>query len=250
MTKEQLIQQHILQYENKTFISPYIIPHLIVKKLKDSLHIDLTYEYIKQIVMNSKINITEKDIDNHLEEIRKETDGKYNNKPLEEMIFTNLNEAENFKSEHLNYYKTYLSILKQKITLMLILIDGLMQMNKDDDTICLIEKLDIELYYNGYVSQDDITRVINALCENIIDLLNILNKANTLTTYSQPHTAKFKRAVDVKNLPSTDLQVKDIYTTDGKGYIRLSKRQYDELMKNETSNFQRVIEMINKEDKK
>jgi len=248
MRQEMLIQQSSKDFESKTYISPCVVPILIVHKLKENLHIDLTYEQLKQLINNSKINITSKDIDIHLDEIKNEA-SKYGNKPLEEIILANWEEAKNFKNAHLKYYEDYLLILKQKIIVTLILIDGLIQTSKDDDVKYLINDLDITLAPNGYIAHDDVERICDALYENIIDLLGVLNQANSVTTYSQPHTTKLKQTINTNNLPTTDLQIKDIYATGGRGYIKLSKRQYDELMEKEISNFQKTFEIIKKEEK-
>lgn len=247
MNKEKLIQQSSKTFEDKVYINPYIIPYLITEQLKENLHIDITYEQLKQLVVNAKITVTLKDIDIHLDELKNETI-KYSNKPLEELIMSDIEEAKKFKCEHLNYYDTYLKILKQKTTIILLLIDGLMQTSKDENVKHLIDELDINLAINGYVNQNDVERIIKALYENTIDLLGVLNQANNLSTYSQPHTIKLKKTININNLPTTDLQIKDIYATGGRGYINLSKKQYDELIKSEISHFQKTLELIKKED--
>lgn len=228
LTQTENIEQNL----NQGYICPTLILKSILEQLNHNLGINITYSNLKTIIQKTNVNLTQEEIHTYLEQEKQKTIGKYNNPPLEEIIVKKIEEASAISQEHLNYYKKYIEIVKQKILLILNIVEEIINNDLNNETIL---SLDLNLD-NGQISLEDADRITKALYENIIDLLGLKNKANDLDTYKETYRYKHN-----KTIPTLDLQNKDLSSSSPRGYIRLSKKQYNELCNQSIIKYQKKL---------
>ena len=132
----------------------------------------------------------------------------------------------------LEYFTRFVVILKQKLNILIDLIEKIC----DGDILPIqgmLEEFDIVLDENGHISDTDIVRLIPPLINNFNLLIEKTKQANNLNTYLNKITIEsyFKGAI--MPYPSEALQIKNVYANNDPGNIRLSERQIEQIRKQE-----------------
>lgn len=152
-----------------------------------------------------------------------------------------------FEPYTLQYFNKYTSIVRDKILLLLNIIEQIGNRNsmpiKD-----LIAELDIRLDENGNISKEDIIRLITPVVYNIEILEEKVSEANDLSTYLNFKMSKdslYKDGLSEGEIyPSTSLQIKSSFYGHVKGNVPLSSTQRDELKQERGKSMKKILEML------
>ena len=239
----------------------YFDPKMIIDMLQEEL--GLSYQDIIKHLNNATVIVKERDIKRFL-------DSKYyDEKPgVKEKVETLNNRLKNrkkyglinnpnyfsekfslyvdfdkykFEPYTLEYFKNYISILRNKCDTLLKIIEGII-----DGTIpkYVLEEFDIELNDDNLILSSDMNRLIKPFIYNFVKLNEVLEKANDLNTYLD-----YKVSLDYvysKGLSENDIYPKDelqnsYYEFDGEdGFIPYTDKQ-KKLIKKKENEIMRYI---------
>lgn len=242
----------------------YYEPKMVVTCLEGILK--KNFNSIKTYVESSGISVTEEQIKKFLEqkfieeepELKKkiEKPRKMRNKDLTKISdeevkeasqeFVDLMCAERYKydSYTLNYFDTYVGILKFKINKLFNIIESIGSRNVSEIVDELID-LDIILDSDGNILGSDIHRLVEPTVYNINKLGDMLRKANNLDTYltMKMSIGSFdKDGMNEYNLyPSRKIQIKSLFYYDVMGYVPLSERQMAVLREEQDENIKNYV---------
>lgn len=152
-----------------------------------------------------------------------------------------------YEPDTLEYFKKYTAILKNKILLLLNIIEKIG--NKDYISIKdIISELDIQLDEYENITKEDIIRLLTPLIYNINKLNDKISKANNLETYL---TFKLSKHFLLRNdltleeiYPTESLQIKDLYYDHLKGNVPLSKKQSAELEREQRKSMKKIVKVL------
>ena len=230
----------------------YYDPNIIIHILEDVIGKD--YNSIRDYIINSDVKVNESEITNFLNQSFLDCDSKIKKRVnTSDLRYANsdrlfgedqgsyLKNCSEYLDEYLavrkytfepytlEYFKKYISILKSKI---LVLLDIVCNINSD-----ILEYLDIVLDSNGYMSKEDIVRLITPILYNINLLDKMVADANDLSTYLSFKMSRFlvyKNGLsDNEIYPSKSLQIDNLLCSED-GYVALSSNQRKKLEKKNT----------------
>lgn len=259
-------------YEDKDYISSLIMTSIIPRIINVGMSTNEMKEYTKSI----EVSVTEEEIitflnqrfeiENKEVKDRIEKRNKLSNNILEDPDFSYDGRAQrfiddiiairySFNSYTLEYFKRYVSILKIKIAKLFKHIDDIQSIAlgriTDEESINNIinelAKYDIKVLPNGDIYYQDMIRLLTPLMENIILLMDKINEANQIETYLNFSVSKEKLYRDglfeSELYPKEELQVPSLYYNK-RGCIRLSEKQREELLKQNSDNFCAWLKVI------
>lgn len=233
--------------ENKYYDS-----RIIITILEDMLGNSI--EEIKKSINESKIVVTKEEIEDFLQKKFAEEEPEVKNRLENPKTIRSGNIAEwteqdrkdasrqfadrihsakySFDPYTLEYFEKYTTIVRNKINLLLSIIEKIG--NKDASSIEeVLSDLDIKLDDNGNILKNDIIRLITPTVYNIKTFKSKISEANNLDTYL---TFKISKDYIYRNgltegefYPSKSIQIKSIYYDNLEGNIRLSENQRKEL---------------------
>lgn len=259
-------RRYALYGENGYYVDAHILDKMIVEELK----LSMTFEEIRELVSRCEVILTEDKIKEFLEQKRRI---RYPN--LEKAIKnykpipTNLTEvtiedikkqAENFgnialyrryhlESYTLHYFKTYISILKEKCKTLFDIFDDLEELKKG-----IISKEgrtrfnDLDFHFNSYgdVYIEDLERLGNPIIYNVKKLYDKTMQANNPETYEtfkmSKQRLKCKGAFESDFYPSKEVQIKELHYASEPEFIALSKKQKEELRNKEWAILDKMFE--------
>jgi len=227
------------------------------------------FEVIKSKINDTQITVTKEQITDFLEKKFEEEDPelkrrienpkhkrtnnliKLTDKNIEDSVQAFIDEISvsryYFEPYTLQYFNKYTSIVRDKILLLLNIIEQIGNRNsmpiKD-----LIAELDIRLDENGNISKEDIIRLITPVVYNIEILEEKVSEANDLSTYLNFKMSKdslYKDGLSEGEIyPSTSLQIKSSFYGHVKGNVPLSSTQRDELKQERGKSMKKILEML------
>lgn len=160
-----------------------------------------------------------------------------------------------YDSYALEYFKKYIDILKEKSLSLFEIVNkiqniALGKINDEGEInkiISLLSEYDIKILENGNIYYQDLIRLLTPLVENVLELKEKVDSANSLETYLSFKISKhslYKDGFTEDDIyPKRALQVK-AYEFDTKGYIRLSHKQREALNKENLDNFSAWLDMV------
>ncbi len=256
---------NIESYFNKK--KKYYDSEIVINILEDILNKPI--KEIKTEVNDKKVVVTKEEIESYLEQKFIEEDPELkrrieNPKPrsnniklgmteqdiedLSQRFIDNISSARYcFEPYTLEYFNKYTNILKNKINLLLNIIEKIS--NKDSYTILeTLNDLDIKLDNNGNILKSDIIRLIKPTIYNINDLDEKLAYANDLSTYltfkMSKHSLLKHDLSEGEIYPKKSLQIKDLYYGDLKGYVSLSEGQRKTLKEEQERNSKKLAKLL------
>ena len=272
-----LLNNYAIYGENGYYIEPLVMTKIIV----DNLQLSMSYNNIIEYIKDAKVNVTE-------EQIKEYLDKKFEleNPELKQKLATRKSRTKNicewtkieievateefvdelraskyfFDSYTLEYFRKYIDILKEKSLKLFYLVDRIQEhklhgwhFNCEQETEWdEIEKqlidYDIKLNADGNIYYQDLIRLLTPLIQNVLQLKEMLEKANNLETYLDFSVSKhslYRDGFDESEIyPRRSLQVKDIFFDNKKGYIPLSEKQRAKLRREKLDNFSAWLDMI------
>lgn len=153
-------------------------------------------------------------------------------------------EKYSFNPQSLEYFNTYVNILKNKL---LSLLDLISKIGRKDFTTVqdLVASLDINFDGQGNISKDDIIRLLKPTIYNFNEFNEMISKANNLSTY-----LNFKLFDSTKGIvseddlyPTEELQVMSLNYED-EGSIPLSLEQVKRLERREKRKHKKHVKTI------
>ena len=259
------------------YLDPLLIKMLIVEELNPSM----SYKKIEEFIKNADITITPEQIKKYLAKKMLEENPKLKEK-LNEIENTgskiNLTDnkeeserkiaasVEKFKNEiesyryyfspySLEYFKIYVSRLKEKLTALFDLVRELEKIKSGElqaSSCQNIIDLDFHINEDGNLYYEDVNRLAEAIVYNVKDLYDKIIKGNDAATY-----LNFKISLDgiYRNdlsedeiYPSKEIQVKNLYDRYPKEFVSLSNKQEEQLKQEEHDMLMTVTTWLIKED--
>lgn len=152
-----------------------------------------------------------------------------------------------FEPYTLEYFNRYTAIVRNKVNILLSLIEKIG--NKDIQPIHeLLTELDIVLDENGNVLKSDIVRLITPTIYNINDLNEKLAKANDLSTYltfkMSKHSLYRDGFSEGEVYPSQSIQINSLQYDYIQGNVRLSENQRKTLEEKRSKSLKKSAEFI------
>lgn len=148
----------------------------------------------------------------------------------------------------LEYFNKYTSIVKNKIYLLLKIIERIGNKNTENIDNILLD-LDIILDKDGNILKSDIIRLITPTIYNINDLNEKISKANNLSTYLTFKMSKhslYREGISENEIyPIPSIQTKDLYYDYIQGNVRLSEKQKEKLKKEQDRNMKQLVRILN-----
>ena len=272
-----LLNNYAIYGENGYYIDPLVMTKIIV----DKLHLSMSYDNIIEYIKNAKIDVTENQIKQYLDERfeienpelkQKLANQKYGNKNILEWTKNEIEDKTesfvdelraskySFDSYTLEYFIKYIDILKEKSLRLFYLVDKIkehkidgwhfdceQQVEWDEIEEQLID-YDIKINEDGNIYYQDLIRLLTPLIQNVLDLKDMMEKANNLETYLYSSVSKHLLYRDgfteSEIYPKRSLQVKDILFDNIRGYIPLSEEQREKLRKENLDNFSAWLHRI------
>ncbi len=255
----------------------FIQPHVIGMMLFDELKLPR----IEKFVNGARITITEDEIKEFLSKKMDEEQPVLKQKLEEEMKTSSIitftsDEKENqrkidasvrkmkdmttasryyFEPYSLQYFKTYVSILKEKCQTLLSVLDDINKCKAEklsDEAEQRILDLDFHINSNGNIYFKDAERLADAIIYNVKDLcekVQVGNDPETYLTFKESRHRLMKDGVWENEIyPSREIQKKDRYCAHMPQFIALSEEQQTQVQKEELENFSRWMKMDFKED--
>lgn len=254
------------------YINPLVMTSIISKELNFSMSINEVIDYIKK----ADVSLTEQEIKNYLRTKFEQDDSelnkrqknikKLNGDPTKWTEEDIQNASQQFVDEltaikyqydsyALEYFKKYIDILKEKSLSLFEIVNkiqniALGKINDEGEInkiISLLSEYDIKILENGNIYYQDLIRLLTPLVENVLELKEKVDSANSLETYLSFKISKhslYKDGFTEDDIyPKRALQVK-AYEFDTKGYIRLSHKQREALNKENLDNFSAWLDMV------
>ena len=220
-----------------------------------------TFDDIKKEIDENKIVVTREQIEKYLEQKLIEEDPELkerieNPKPKRTSNITKWTKQDiedssqefvdglsiqryRFEPFTLEYYNKYTTIIRNKVNLLLNIIEKVS--SKDIETIQdMLTSLDIVLDENGSILKSDIIRLIPPTIYNINELNATILKANDLDTYLTFKMSKhflYREGFSENEIyPAQSIQIKNLYYDYLPGNVRLSENQKKILEEKEKRN--------------
>lgn len=272
-----LLNNYAIYGENGYYIEPLVMTKIIV----DNLQLSMSYNSIIEYIKDAKVNVTEEQIKEYLDKKfelenpelkRKFATRKSRTKNICEWTQVEIEVATeefvdelraskySFDSYTLEYFRKYIDILKEKGLKLFYLVDKIQehklhgwhfnceQENEWDEIEKQLIDYDIKLNADGNIYYQDLIRLLTPLIQNVLQLKEMLEKANNLETYLDFSVSKhslYRDGFDESEIyPRRSLQVKDIFFDNKKGYIPLSEKQRAKLREENLDNFSAWLDMI------
>lgn len=254
--------------DDGNFIQPHVIRMMIFDELK--------LPKIEQYVNGASITITEDEIEEFLNKKMDEEqpglkviferemkitgeitcDGEVDNeKRLEGMKSLLGSSRYYFEPYSLQYFKTYVSILKEKCQTLLSVLDDINKCKAEklsDEAEQRILDLDFHINSDGNIYFKDAERLANAIIYNVNDLREKIKAGNDPETYltfkESRHRLMKDDVCEYEIYPSREIQKKDRYCANMPQFIALSEEQQTQVQKEELENFSRWVKMDFEED--
>lgn len=273
-----LLNRYSIYGEDGYYINPLVMTSIIPEELNFSMSINEVIDYIK----NADVQLTEQEIKNYLREkfeqddseldMRQKNRKRLNGDPTKWTEEDIQNASQQFVDDlaavkyqydpyTLEYFKKYIDILKEKSLSLFEIVNkiqniALGKINDEDEInkiIRLLSEYDIKILENGNIYYQDLIRLLTPLVENVLELKEKVECANSLETYLSFKISKhslYKDGFTEDDIyPKRALQVK-AYEFDTKGYIRLSHKQREVLQKENLDNFSAWLDIVDSATKK
>lgn len=273
-----LLNRYSIYGEDGYYINPLVMTSIIPEELNFSMSINEVIDYIK----NADVQLTEQEIKNYLREkfeqddseldMRQKNRKRLNGDPTKWTEEDIQNASQQFVDDlaavkyqydpyTLEYFKKYIDILKEKSLSLFEIVNkiqniALGKINDEDEInkiIRLLSEYDIKILENGNIYYRDLIRLLTPLVENVLELKEKVECANSLETYLSFKISKhslYKDGFTEDDIyPKRALQVK-AYEFDTKGYIRLSHKQREVLQKENLDNFSAWLDIVDSATKK
>ena len=229
-------------------------PNVIINRLEQALGINYNdiYHYLTEVDVKLKDEDISKFLgDKYLKDNPKikKTKKKNSSKSSEELVekFKEDLDYEKYRFEPytLQYFKNYISILKNKCFNLIKIIDGIINKSIPSD---VLKELDIKLDKKGNVLMSDVERIITPFIYNFIKLQELDKKANDLKTY-----LVFKISLDdvYKNgnsedelYPRDNLQNRHFEIEGENGYIPYTEKQKKLIKKEERKILETMCDVV------
>ena len=274
---DDLLNRYAIYEEDVYYINPLVMTSIIQEELNLSMSINEVIDYIK----NADVQLTEQEIKNYLREkfeyddselyMRQKNRKRLNGEPTKWTEEDIQNASQQFVDDlaaikyqydpyTLEYFKKYIDILKEKSLSLFEIVNkiqdiALGKINDEDEInkiISLLSEYDIKILENGNIYYQDLIRLLTPLVENVIELKEKVESANSLETYLSFKISKhslYKDGFTEEDIyPKRSLQVK-AYEFDTKGYIRLSHKQREIIQKENLDNFSAWLDIVDKSTK-
>lgn len=251
----------------------YIDPFLINMAIVDELKLSMSYNEIKEFINNTNTNITltqeeiKEFLNNKMNEehpgLKEEIEKSMKN-TSSSIIFTS-DEEENtrkvdasvrkmramatasryyFEPYSLQYFKNYVSILKEKCRTLFDILDDIDRIRTEEITEeqwKRIIDLDFHINENGDIYYADADRLLAAVVYNVKDLYNKIKQGNNVETYltfkESRHSLLKDDVFESEIYPRKEVQIKDLHYACRSEFIALSDQQQKELEKERINNF-------------
>lgn len=273
-----LLNRYAIYGEDGYYIDSLVMTSIIPEELNLSMSINEVIDYIK----NADVQLTEQKIKNYLREkfeqddsdldMRQKNMKRLNGDPTKWTEEDIQNASQQFvdglaaiKYQYdpytLEYFKKYIDILKEKSLALFEIVNKIQNIalgkindeNEINQIISLLSEYDIKILENGNIYYQDLIRLITPLVENVLELREKVEIANSLETYLSFKVSKhslYKDGFTEDDIyPKRALQVK-AYEFDTKGYIRLSHKQREVLQKENLDNFSAWLDIVDSATKK
>ena len=213
----------------------YLSKDAIVNILERELGLDLSK--LKFYIVNTHITLTSEEVVNYLNELTKKQ------KILDRRFALELDNKYTFEPFTLEYFTNYLDILKQKTIKLLNLVDNIDNEEYKD----IFKSLDITIYGNR-LHYKDVIRLCKPIIYNVLKIKETSDKANDKKTYITTKINKdalFRDGWTLREIyPLSSLQDKKGESMTDDGYIELSDKQKEEMMKLTRNNLTYIIELL------
>ncbi len=262
-----LLSRYGIYGENGYYIDSHIIHRIVVDELK----LPMSFEGIEEFVNTCEISITENEIREFLDKkmdeeeptLRKELEKPYkpiSSNPLdwtEEDIHREarafgtaiLKSRYRFEPYSLQYFKTYISILKEKCNTLFEILEDLAKIKEDtisEEGWNRIVDLDFHINEYGDIYTTDVVRLADAIIYNVKDLYDKITKGNNPETYLTFKESKHNMAKDgifeSELYPRKEVQIKDLAYGFCKEFIALSEDQVENLKQKRFNIISKMIE--------
>lgn len=251
--------------DDGNFISPHVIGMMIFDELK--------LPKIEEFVKEASITITEDEIKEFLSKKMDEEQPGLKQKLKAEMensssiIHFTADKEENqrkrkastekmkdmatasryyFEPYSLQYFRTYTSILKEKLQTLLSVLNDINKCKSEklsEDAEQRLLDLDFHINSNGNIYFKDAERLADAIIDNVKDLCEKIQTGNNPETYltfkESEHSLMKDDVWPCEIYPRKEIQVKDRYYAHRSGFIALSEAQQTQAQKEELENFSR-----------
>ncbi len=208
---------------------------MIVSIIEKELGLDL--DSLKSYILYTNITLTSEEIVNYLWELSK------GQKILDRRFALELDNKYSFEPFTLEYFTTYLDILKKKTIKLLNLIDNI----NNEEYRKVFQSLDITIYDDG-IHYKDVIRLCKPIVYNVLEIREISKKANDKRTYITTKINKdalFRDGWTLREIyPLIDYQDKKGEALTDDGYIELSDRQKEEMIKLTRNNISYIIGLL------
>lgn len=249
----------------------YIAPFLINMAIVDELKLSMSYNEIEKFIKNTNITLTQEEIKEFLnnkmneehpglkEEIEKSmkntssiitftSDEKENKRKIDanvrKMRAMTTASRYYFEPYSLQYFKNYVSILKEKCRTLFDILDDIGRIRTEEITEeqwKRIIDLDFHINENGDIYYADADRLLDAVVHNVKDLYNKIKQGNNLETYltfkESKHSLLKDDVFESEIYPRKEVQIKDLHYACSSEFIALSDQQQKELEKERIDNF-------------
>ncbi len=217
----------------------YVNPKVLVASLEEIM--EMNFEDLKSSVDKVRVSVTLENIMGYLNQAF-DLQTAY---PVREVAVCIKEERCMDAPQILRYFKTYISIVKNKTQTLLGIIEKINE--KDFGEIKeYMDTLDLSFDEEGYILNSDVERLVKPTIYNLRNLHNKERKANTLNTYLTSRVRHFSREV---LYPDRSLQLysfdNEKYFDCGAGYVPLTTKQKEELEQNKQQKVKTLININN-----
>lgn len=255
----------------------FIEPHIIGMMLFDELKL----ANVEEFVNGASITISEDEIKEFLDKKMDEEQPNLKQKLKEEMktssIITFTSDAEEnqrkidasiekmkdmatasryyFEPYSLQYFKTYISILKEKCQTLCSVLNDISRCKSEElseEAQQRLNDLDFHINSKGNIHFKDAERLADAIIYNVKDLCEKVQAGNNLETYLTFKESKHQLMKDgvweSEIYPSKQIQIRDRHHSHMQQFIALSEAQQTQVQKEELENFSKWMKMDFEED--
>lgn len=264
-----LLTQYSLYGDDGYYVDPFIIKMMIV----DEVNLPMSFNEIKEFVSEASITLTEEEIKKFLDKtmdeeeptLRCELENSFKPFPHNINEWTEddikragrrygtliLKRRYEFDPNSLQYFKTYVSILKEKLKTLFDILNDIDKCKNGSITkegLNRILDLDFNINSKGNVYILDLERLADAIIYNIKDLYFKVIEGNNPSTYLE-----FKKSFNLldkigslekEDYPSKEVQIKDLHYAYQSEFIALSKKQKENLKNDSLENFKKIYKNV------
>lgn len=247
--------------ENGDFVSTFLFTTILVNELGIG-----SYNEIKKFCKNAQINLTDEEIKKYLNQkfIKNDLELKCRlaQLPVQKTHDRLAALKYSYDSYTLFYFKTYVTILKDKIEELFEMIDTMQEIAAAAVVLRTYEdrkklkklneqlvEYDIHINENNEIYFEDLLRIIKPLIYNIQLLKEMVEKGNNLETYfifKLSLDSIHRSGLEEKDYyPVKELQIKNLDLNEYEGYIPLSDEQKRKLKEEENNYQEHVLHILN-----